>query len=127
MICLNFSHPITDTQKSQIESLSGQAITEVRDYQMQFNHARPFPDQIRELVDGIDLTPQEWQTEPILVNPPSYNFAALTLLAELHGRMGYFPSIVRIRPVEGSTPQRFEVAEILNLQAIRDSARSKRH
>ncbi|MCS7301391.1 MAG: CRISPR-associated protein Csx15 [Fimbriimonadales bacterium] len=51
---------------------------------------------------------------------------AATLLAELHGRMGYFPPVLRLRPVEGAVPPRFEVAEILNLQQIRDTARSQR-
>jgi len=33
---------------------------------------------------------------------------------------------VRTRPVAGSLPRRFEVAEILDLQAIRDAARHRR-
>lgn len=63
---------------------------------------------------------------PLLVVPPALNFAAFALLAELHGRMGYFPTVVRLRPVSGTTPPRFEVAEVINLQAIRDSARKRR-
>jgi hypothetical protein len=54
------------------------------------------------------------------------NVIAVTLLAELHGRMGYFPAMLRLRPVTGSTPPRFEVAEIINLQTVRDRARSRR-
>jgi hypothetical protein len=57
---------------------------------------------------------------------PSLSIIAATLLAELHGRMGYFPTVVRMRPVAGSTPPRFEVAEIVNLQDVRDEARGKR-
>ena len=48
------------------------------------------------------------------------------MLAELHGRLGYFPPVLRLRPVEGALPPRFEVAEILNLQDVRDAARAKR-
>ena len=77
-------------------------------------------------MEGLGLTPQEWQGGDFLVNPPAYNFAAVTLLAELHGRMGYFPAIIRIRPAAGSTPPRFETAEIINLQNVRDSARRGR-
>jgi hypothetical protein len=47
-------------------------------------------------------------------------------LAELYGRMGYFPLVVHTRPVAGSLPPRYEVAEVLNLQAIRDAARKRR-
>jgi len=131
MIFLNLSRPLTGTQRVQLEALSSQPIEEIRDVPAHFDHAHPFPEQIRALVDAIGLTPEEWQNRPLLINPPAYNFAALTLLAELHGRMGYFPAIVRIRPAVGIdghpiTPPHCEVAEIINLQAVRDAAREKR-
>jgi len=47
-------------------------------------------------------------------------------LAEGHSRIGYFPAIVRLRPLADSLPPRFEVAEIINLQAVRDLARQQR-
>ncbi len=40
--------------------------------------------------------------------------------------MGYFPSIIRLRPVSGSVPPQFEVAEILNLHSVREKARLER-
>ena len=40
--------------------------------------------------------------------------------------MGYFPPVIRMKPVENALPPRFEVAEIINLQAIRDAARKER-
>lgn len=126
MIILNFSHPLTDIQQAQIEALTGHPIAKTHDIPAQFDNALPFAGQIRDLVDGIDLTSGEWQTMPILVNPPSYHFAAVTLLAELHGRMGYFPAMVRIRPVVDRTPPGYEVAEIINLQAVRQAARTTR-
>ena len=63
---------------------------------------------------------------PLVVNLPGYAPAVAVLLAELHGRMGYFPAIVRVRPVGGAVPPRFEVGEVLNLQAIRVEARKQR-
>ena len=65
----------------------------------------------------------EWQSEPILVILPSLTTIAAAVLAELHGRMGYFPPVVRTRPVRNFVPRNFEVAEILDLQMIRDHAR----
>jgi len=62
----------------------------------------------------------------LLVVLPSLNFIAAALLAELHGRMGYFPPIVRTRPVADVLPRRYEVAEILDLQSIREQARKQR-
>lgn len=126
MLLLNFSHPITEEQRAQIEALSGQEIVEERATPLQLNNAQPFADQVSASVDSIGLSSEAWQTRPILVNPPGYSFAALTLLAELHGRMGYFPAIVRIRPISDATPPRYEVAEIINLQAVRDAARKSR-
>ena len=92
----------------------------------QFDHTQPFAEQAVALVDGLELTPTQWQTTPLLVVPPSLNFIAATLLADLHGRMGYFPPVVRLRPVAGELPPRYEVAEVINLQAVRDQARQRR-
>ncbi|MCS6918579.1 MAG: CRISPR-associated protein Csx15 [Fimbriimonadales bacterium] len=126
MILLNFAHPITETQKAQIEQIAGQQVQRIIEIPVQFEHARGFHDQVLELLQQVELTPSEWQTQPILINLPSLSVIAGVLLAELHGRMGYFPPVLRLKPVEGVVPPRFEVAEILNLQAIRDSARSQR-
>lgn len=126
MILLNFSHPLTSEQLAQVETLTGQKVAEVRHVPIQFDHQRPFAPQVKELADACQLTPEEWQTQPILIVPPALNFIACVLLAELHGRMGYFPPIVRLRPVEGSIPARYEVAEIINLQEVRDKARARR-
>jgi hypothetical protein len=126
MIILNFSHPLTPDQVSRIEALAGQPVTEVRHVPAQFDHEQPFAPQVVALTDACNLSPAEWQTTPLLVNPPSLNLIAVALLAELHGRCGYFPTVLRLRPVPGSTPPRFEVAELVNLQAVRDAARQKR-
>jgi hypothetical protein len=83
-------------------------------------------DQVRELVDRIGLSSTEWQTLPLIVNLPGYAPVAAALLAELHGRIGHFPAILWLRPVPDSTPTRYEVAEIINLQAVRDAARARR-
>jgi hypothetical protein len=40
--------------------------------------------------------------------------------------MGYFPTVLRTRPILGLTPRQFEVAELLDLQQIRDTARKAR-
>jgi len=140
MILLNFSHPLTPDQLAQTVELTGQPIERSISLPAQFDHQQPFGPQVDQLIAQIDpssfdlrsggsgqgLTPNEWQTAPILVNPPSLNFIAALLLAELHGRMGYFPPIIRLRPIEDALPPGYEVAEILNLQAVRDVARKKR-
>jgi len=122
MLVLNFAHPITEEQQAQIEALTGHAITRIIDIPSHIDVQQPIEPQVRALADAVELSSQEWQTLPILINPPSLNFSAVVLLAELHGRMGYFPPIVRLRPVQNSVPPRFEVAEIVDLQGIRDRA-----
>jgi hypothetical protein len=126
MILLNFSHPITSEQQAQIEALAGQPVERTIHLPVQFDHSRPYLPQLADLFEGLPLTPQELQSAAILVNLPSFNVIAGLALAELHGRMGYFPPVVRLRPVEGALPPRYEVAEILNLQAVRDQARTRR-
>lgn len=125
MRLLNFAHPLTEPHLSAIREVTGEAHMTVVDIPTQADPQQPFAPQAAALADAASLTPEQWQTEAILINLPSYNFMAAALLAELHGRMGYFPTIVRLRPIKDSLPPRFEVAEVIGLQAIRDRARSR--
>ncbi len=126
MILLNFAHPLTADQVRQIESLAGQAIERVIEITSQIDPQQPLAPQVTAMANVAGLTPAEWQSLPILVNLPSLNYSAALLIAELHGRMGYFPACLRLRPVKDAVPPRFEVAEILNLQAAREEARQRR-
>jgi hypothetical protein len=47
--------------------------------------ARALGPQVVALVDGVGLSPHGWQTLPLLINLPSLNYVAATLLAELQG------------------------------------------
>lgn len=124
MTVINFSHPFTDDNLRQIEALIEQKVEQVINVQKQFDNAQPFAEQARTLVESVGLSSKQWQTIPLVVNLPSFNVIAALVLAELHGRMGHFPAVLRLRPVSSSTPQ-FEVAEILNLQTTRDTARAR--
>jgi len=125
MIILNFSHPLAPDHLQQIEAFTGQQVERVIEVSSQIDAQQPLLPQVTALADECALSPTEWQTLPLLVNPPSLNFIAVALLAELHGRMGYFPPVVRLRRV-GGMPPRYEVAEVLDLQTVRDTARQKR-
>jgi hypothetical protein len=125
MLLLNFSHPLTEDQYAQIVALAGSPIDEVRDVRVQINQEETLEPQIVAIVDATGLTSHEWQTRTILINPPGYAPAAFVLLAELHGRIGHFPTLVRLRPKPGPIIT-YEVAELLSLQAVRDAARERR-
>ncbi len=125
MLIINFTHPLTSEQRAQIEALARTSIEEVRTLPVQINQAEPLEPQITAIVDATGLSSEEWQTRPLLINPPGYAPAAFVLLAELHGRIGHFPSLIRLRPKPGPVTS-YEVAELLNLQTTREAARKRR-
>lgn len=126
MYILNYAHPLTADQLAQLEAQTDRVITDVRNIRTQLDLDRSFTEQAIALADAANLIAEQWQTEALLVVLPSLNYAAAALLAELHGRMGYFPSIIRLRPVKGALPPRYEIAEIMDLQALRAAARRRR-
>lgn len=125
MILLNFSHPLTSEQIDQTKRLADENIDDVRTIAVQIDHEKPLDQQITSIVDAVGLTSQEWQTLRLLINPPGYAPAAFVLLAALHGRIGHFPTLLRLRPRQ-SPITAYEATELLNLQTIRDLARQKR-
>jgi hypothetical protein len=126
IIIVNFSHPLTSVQVIHIEQLVARKVERTLDIKPHFEHAIPFIEQAHTLVNAAGLSSVEWQTAPLLLNLPSLNIIAALVLSEVHGRMGYFPMILRLRPVADTVPPQFEVAELLNLQAVRDTARQSR-
>ncbi len=126
MILLNFSHPITDSQKAQIEVLVGQPISRTIGELAKFDVAVPFAKQVRDLLDRVELSAEQWQTTSFVLNLPGFAPAAAIMLADLHGRTGHFPAIMRIRAVDDGPVSRYDVAEIVNLQTIRNQRRELR-
>ncbi|MEW5762642.1 MAG: CRISPR-associated protein Csx15 [Bacillota bacterium] len=123
---INFGHPLTGEHLADIAAITGQKVSQVITVPSHIDPGEPLEPQVEAMLDRVGLTPEEWQTRPLIVNLPSLNYSAAVLLAQLHGRMGHFPPVLRLRPASGNLVPRFEVAEILNLQAIRDKARGKR-
>lgn len=126
MILLNFAHPLTEQQLAQVQAMAGEKIDRLIEIPTQIDPQQPLASQVVALADRANLSPSEWQNAPLLVNPPSLNYVAVVLAAELHGRCGYFPAMLRLRPVPNSLPPQFEVAEIINVQFIREEARKRR-
>ena len=125
LIVLNFTHPLTDDQLAALRELTA-APFELRSAT---SHMLPdqTPEQVAQLLaDAVGLSAQEWQTLPLLVNLPGHATIAAALIAELHGRCGYFPTVLLIRPRPDSAPPRFDLTGLLNLQQVRDQARRQR-
>jgi len=125
VIVLNYSHPLTEQQIAHVAAIIGERPL-VRAIDSQIDRERPLAEVAVELADAAELSPDEWQTIPLIINPPALAPLAVAMLAEIHGRAGGFPAMLNVRPVAGSIPTRYEVAEILNLQAIREAARRRR-
>jgi hypothetical protein len=126
MLIMNFTHPLTEKQEHRIEALAGRAIERTIAVMPQFDEEDLLAVQTEALLEGVGLSPEAWQTTPMIVNLPGFAPAAALLLAGLHGRMGHFPTIVRLRPVKGILPRVFEVAELIDLQGARDTSRLAR-
>lgn len=126
MLILNFSHPMTENQKQEAETLTGQAIEKVYDIHVQFDNDVSYAEQAEALMRDLPVDGTTLQTRPILILLPSSNFIAASVLASLHGMMGYFPAVLRISPEAGSLPPVYHAAEVLNLQSIRDNSRKFR-
>jgi hypothetical protein len=125
MLILNYSHPLTAEQIAQVTTLVGKEPT-IRTIAVKIDNTQPLAAQLAALADESGISPDEWQSTPLIINPPGLAAAATALLAELHGRIGHFPTIMRLRPVPGSTPTVYEVAELINLQTVREQAHGQR-
>ena len=127
MILVNFSHPLTPQQVNQVQAFTGQHVERIVEVPTQFDDGKPFAAQVEQLLAKCTLSTREWQTMPILVVLPAHNVIAATLLAKLHGLTGYFPSVLRLRPCHEGALTRFEVAEVINLETVREEARKRRY
>ena len=126
MIILNFSHPLSHHQLKGLELAAARHVDRVIEIKTHLDQQQPFSTQISNLLDSAGFSGEEWQTLPLVVVVPSLAPITAVVLAEVHGRMGYFPPVARLRPVVGSMPPAFEFAEFVNLQEIRDRARDRR-
>lgn len=113
MKVINFSHPLTAEQKNKIEELSHEPIDELVEIMAQFDFKQPFDDQIIALLDRVGWGYEAWQTNNFIVNLPALSAGAGIMMRQLHQRCGYHPAIIRMSPVQGALPPRFEVAELI--------------
>lgn len=118
---LNFSHSFSEEQVAELEKQTGWFVECVfPNDKIELDVSAPFVQQVSSIVEGLGYTPEEWQSGRFVVSLPGLADAAAVMLAELHGRMGHFPTIVRRAPRQ---PVGFEVVEVIALRDVRDRAR----
>jgi len=127
-LVLNFSgHPVLPGQVKTIEKMQQWPSSKVIDVPLgNVAEDGKFVASIVRAIERIDLSPEQWQTSAIVAVPAGYSAIWSVLLAEMHGRLGYFPDVVHLRPSSEVSAEKFEVAEIMNLREVRHSSRDKR-
>jgi len=127
MIIVNFSHPFSTEQLDQLEDVLGAPPERIINVPVKLGLGGTDDDllgRVAQLLRQIDLTPLQWRQEDIAINLPRHNLITAIVLAMLRVMMGYWPPILRMRPVPGAQPPRFEVASCLDLATVRTSAAS---
>jgi len=135
LILINFSgHSMTEEQKTQVmdhyQTLAKQTPPALLYFEpdqrvlLHFDKSKPYYPQAALLFDSIPFTREQLENSAVVVAVPSNADIAAFFLAVYHGRVGRFPAIVRRR--EHDMPP-FIVAEIANLETIRQNARQQRY
>lgn len=120
---LNFAHPLSQTGLDELSAAVGGPVREAR-VACDFDLSSPIGPQVSALFGAPPLAGLPFETLRLVVNPPGLASASAVVLAELHGRVGHFPVLLRLRP-RGPVTE-YVLAELLPLQAIRDTARRTR-
>lgn len=125
MIVLNFAHPLNQTQVKQLEDLCLDTVEEIR-IPVQLDLEQPVDNQIQQIVNGIGWSIEQWQKQEYLVIPPSLSTASAVLIADILGRSGALPLIVRSKMVGEGVFSRWEIAEIVSLESVKNAYKDTR-
>ena len=127
-LVITFSpHPLLPGQRAAIRAKTGWPALEVIDGGVgNVPEGQNFVSAAVRYLDRIDLLPAEWQIYPLVVVPAGYSVLWSAFLAELHGRLGYFPDLVRLRPAPAVMDAKYEGAGIERLRDVRNQALGKR-
>lgn len=126
LVIVNFSHPLLADQRIRVAELAG--VKSIGDYfeaPVQLDLSADIAPQVSRIISHVDLSPDDWQTRPIVVILPGLADAAAALLAQLHGIVGHFVTIAVMARRSGLA-QGYEVTQLLSLQDVRDGARQLR-
>lgn len=96
---------------------------QVRHLRCRLSINKPFAPQVREVVDRIGLTENQWLHESLIVVLPSIAPAAALVLTEIIARARYYPTVVRLKKEDVSKdPPVYIIAEVIPLQHFYDQS-----
>jgi hypothetical protein len=124
MTILNLASPLSSEDTSIIAALCGRKARRVVDVAAAFSETDPLAPQVRAMLDGLGFSSSDWQNQSIVLNLPPDPVASALIVAEIAGRRGRTPSVVRWKRTAGAT--RMEPAEVISLHEIRKEARHQR-
>ncbi len=124
MIFISFSDHIKEANhRAEIEalvSIGGGRIDEFVQTERTFNMDQPLVPQVVDWLAAVEFERLCALKKPFLIFPPSLNYVSAVLLALMHGATGDWPSILRIRPVDSGGVRSYAIAEIINLNQVRN-------
>ena len=120
MILINFGVTFKPLQISQAEAFLHEPITRVINLPFDIDFDQEVLSQYKKTMGKLKLSNDELCSEPVVVNLPMQNYLSTMVLTELRARMGYFPRIIRTRIRASGILPYYEVAEVIDLQAIED-------
>jgi hypothetical protein len=120
MILINFGASFKPLQISQAEAFLHEPITRIINLPFNVDSDQEVLRQFKNNMGRLKLSKADLLAEPVVVNLPQQNYLSVMALAELHARMGYFPPIIRTRMKSSGILPYYEVAEVIDLQAIED-------
>ena len=124
-LLLNFSHPFSEQQRQQLEHKLGTPFTE-QHLPVHVQSGESMTAACERALAALALSATEWQTTPLIVNPPGLSSLACLLLTAIHGRCGYFPALTIMRPLSSAPLPTFVLEDVVNLQALREQSRQTR-
>jgi len=117
MVLLNFAHSLTEEDVSGIAALAGRTPKSVVHIAPEFVGSLPLVPQVRRVVDEVGFSQKEWQNTSLLVCLPLDPAAAAIFVAEIAGRHGRTPTIVRF--VQDAQKGRLVPFELVSLHQVR--------
>mgnify|MGYP000919500961 FL=1 len=117
MVLLNFAHSLAEEDLSAIAALAGRPPKNVVHVAPEFVGSLPLVPQVRKMVDTVGFSQKDWQNTSLLVCLPLDSAAAAIFVAEIAGRHGRTPTIVRF--VQDAQKGRLVPFEIISLHQVR--------